>query len=74
MAAMSNWLENRLIDHIYRATAFSMPSNIYIALLTTNCVASDTGTNLTSGGGTGVEVNIGDVFVLNANQLAITLT
>lgn len=60
MAAFSNKLENLLVDHIFRATSFTMPSNIYIALLTTNCVASDTGTTLTSGtGGTGVEVTGG---------------
>jgi hypothetical protein len=61
MAAMSNYLENKLIDHVFRATSFTMPSALYIALLTTNCVDSDTGTILTAGsGGTGVEVTGGN--------------
>lgn len=60
MTAMSNYLENKLIDHIFRDTAYSKPTTLYIALLTTNCVDSDTGTNLTSAsGGTGVEVTGG---------------
>ena len=60
MAAMSNYLENKLIDHVFRATSFTMPSALYIALLTTNAVDSDTGTTISGGGGTGVEVSGGN--------------
>ena len=52
MANMSDYLENKLIDHIFRATAFTMPSAITIALLTTLAGDSDTG-------GTIVEVSGG---------------
>ena len=31
--AMSNYLENALINHIFRGTAFSQPSDIYIGLI-----------------------------------------
>ena len=33
MTAMSNYLENKLIDHILRSSAFSAPSNIYVGLV-----------------------------------------
>ena len=49
MAAMSNYLENKLVDHILRATAFTAPGTVYIALYT--AAPSDTG------GGT--EITIG---------------
>ena len=49
MAAMSDYLENKLIDHIFRATAFTAPATIYIGLHT--AAPSDTG------GGTEVSGN-----------------
>jgi hypothetical protein len=59
MAAMSNKMENFLIDHIFRATGYTMPTTLFIALCTTTPVAADTGTTLMSGGGTGTEVSGG---------------
>lgn len=57
MAGMSDYLENHLIDYIFRGISYST-TNFYIALLTVGAVDSDTGTNLTTGsGGTGVEVS-----------------
>ena len=32
MTAMSNYLENKLIDHLLRDTAFSAPANMYVGL------------------------------------------
>lgn len=49
MAAMSNYLENKIIDEIFRAQAFSAPAGLYIGLLT--AAPSDTG------GGTEVSGN-----------------
>ena len=34
MAAMSDYLENKLIDQIFRGQAYSFPSTLYIGLLT----------------------------------------
>jgi len=31
---MSDYLENKLIDHIFRATAYTAPTTIYVGLLT----------------------------------------
>ena len=33
MTAMSNYLENKLIDHLLRASAFSAPANVYVGLV-----------------------------------------
>lgn len=34
MAAMSNYLENKLIDHVFRGVPYTAPTTIYVALLT----------------------------------------
>lgn len=34
MAALTNYLENKLIDHIFQNTAFTGPTTLYIALFT----------------------------------------
>lgn len=41
MAAMSDYLENKLIDHVLRATAYTAPVTTYVGLFTAN--PSDTG-------------------------------
>ena len=41
MAAMSDYLENKIIDQVFRAQAFSFPSTLYVGLLT--AAPSDTG-------------------------------
>jgi hypothetical protein len=33
MTAMSNYLENKLIDHLLRTSAFSAPTNVYVGLV-----------------------------------------
>lgn len=35
MSAMSDYLENKLIDHIFRGTSFTAPVTLYVALFTT---------------------------------------
>lgn len=34
MAALTNYLENKLIDHILQNTAFTSPATLYVALFT----------------------------------------
>lgn len=34
MAAFTNYLENKLIDHVFQNTAFTSPTTLYIALFT----------------------------------------
>lgn len=49
MSAMSDYLENKLIDHVLRAQAYTSPATLYFALFT--AAPSD------SGGGTEVSGN-----------------
>lgn len=41
MAALSDYLENKIIDHILRATAYTAPATVYVGLLT--AALNDTG-------------------------------
>jgi hypothetical protein len=43
MAAYSDYLKNKLIDHLFRSSTFSKPSALAIALCTVAPVDSDTG-------------------------------
>lgn len=49
MGAMSDYLENKLIDHVFRATSFTAPASIYIALFTAAPSDSGGGTEVTGG-------------------------
>lgn len=52
MANMSNYLENKLIDFLFRGVSFSAPSTLYVALCTATVTDSSTGSTITevSGG------------------------
>ena len=52
MANMSNYLENKLIDFIFRGKSYTAPATIYIALCTATPTDSSTGSTITevSGG------------------------
>lgn len=45
MAAMSNYLEGKLIDHIFRGTALPAPTSVFIGLFTGAISDATTGTN-----------------------------
>jgi len=34
MGSFSNYLENKVLDHVFKTTSFSVPSNVYVALST----------------------------------------
>ena len=53
MSAMSDYLESKLINHIFRDTAFSQPGGIYIALTSGVPVDAVTGSTLNEIGGAG---------------------
>lgn len=52
MANMSNYLENKLIDFLFRGTSFSPPATLYVALCTSTPTDSNTGSTISeiSGG------------------------
>lgn len=56
MAALSDYLENKLIDHILRGTSFTAPSNVYVGLLT--AAPSDTGGGTEVSGGSYARVTV----------------
>ena len=47
--AMSDYLENKLTDHVFSGTAYTAPTTIYIALFTSACSDSATGTEVSGG-------------------------
>lgn len=54
MSAASNYLETALFNHVFRNTAYTSPSTLYLALFTSTATAADleagTLTNEVSGG------------------------
>jgi hypothetical protein len=49
MAAMSDYLENQIVDHIFRTASFTKPTNVYIGLFTAAPSDSGGGTEVTGG-------------------------
>ena len=52
----TNYLENKLVDHLFRATAFPMPAALWVALYT--AAPSDAGGGTEVAGGGYVRVNL----------------
>ena len=46
---MSNYLENALINGTLRATSYTAPTTVYVALYTSDPTDADTGTEVTGG-------------------------
>lgn len=49
MAEMSNYLENALIDATLRATTYTSPTTVYVALFTTDPTDANTGVEVSGG-------------------------
>lgn len=49
MGAMSNYLETALLNHVFRNTAYTSPTTVYVALYTSNPTDADTGTEVSGG-------------------------
>lgn len=60
MAALSNYLENKLIDHIFRGTSYSPAGPYYFALFTAAPSDSGGGTEVSGGSYARVSVTKGD--------------
>lgn len=48
-ASMSDYLENKLIDHVFRGQAYTAPATVYFGLTTSACSDSATGTEVATG-------------------------
>lgn len=46
---LSNYLENKILDHVLGTTSYTMPSNVYLALYTVAPTDSGGGTEVTGG-------------------------
>lgn len=49
MSALSNYLENKLLDHVFRGTSFSAPATLYFALFTVAPTDAGGGTEVSGG-------------------------
>jgi hypothetical protein len=49
MAAKSDYLENKLLDHVLKVAAFTVPPNVYVALYTAAPSDSGGGTEVSGG-------------------------
>jgi hypothetical protein len=47
--ALSDYLENKLIDHVFRGQAYTAPTTIYVALFTSACSDAAGGTEVSGG-------------------------
>ena len=56
MSALSNYLENKLLDHVLRATAYTMPTTVYVGLYTAAPSDAGGGTEVTGGSYARVQV------------------
>jgi len=46
MGSFSNYLENEVLDHVFKTGEYSVPTNLYVALLTSTPDDEDTGSTL----------------------------
>lgn len=50
MSAMSDYLENKVLDHILGTTSYTMPSAVYVGLSTGSFADDNSGTELSGSG------------------------
>jgi hypothetical protein len=50
MTEFTDYLENKVLDHVFRNIAYTAPTNVYLALYTTNCTDAARGTEVSAGG------------------------
>lgn len=49
MAEFSNYLENKLLDHVLRNTSYTSPTTVYVGLFTSDPTDAGTGTEVSGG-------------------------
>ena len=48
--SFSNYLENKVLDHVFGGTAYTAPTTLYVGLHTSNPDEDDSGTEVSTGG------------------------
>ena len=66
--SFSDYLENKLLDHVFKNTAFTQPANIYVALFTTAPNDTGGGTEVSGNGYARVLHNSWDVAAVGATE------
>jgi hypothetical protein len=59
MSAMSDYLENEILDHILGTGAYTMPATVYVGLSTGSFNDDNSGTELTGNGYARVSISFG---------------
>lgn len=49
MAVLTDFLENKLVDHVFRNVSYTPPTTVYVALFTTATTDAGGGTEVTGG-------------------------
>ena len=49
MAELSDYLENKLLDHVLRGTSYTSPTTVYVGLYTSNPGDDNSGTEVSGG-------------------------
>ncbi len=57
--SFTDYLENKLVDHLFRGTAYTAPATLYVSLHTAACSDSSVGTEVTGGSYARVAVTSG---------------
>jgi hypothetical protein len=50
MAEFSNYLENKILDHVLKNVSYTSPTTVYVGLYTSNPGEGNTGTEVSGGG------------------------
>lgn len=70
MAALSNYLENKIVDHILRGIAYTAPATVYVGLLTAAPNDAGGGTEVSGGSYARVAVAVSDTAWNNTQGTA----
>lgn len=73
MANLSDYAENKLLDHLLGTTAYTMPTQVYVALYTTATDDASGGTEVTGGAYARVAVDFAAAVAGAANPTADVL-
>ena len=77
MAGFSDYLEDKVLDHVFGGNAYTAPSTLYVALYTVAPTDTGGGTEVSGGAYASLTasktVSSGDVFRFDAGDLDITL-
>ncbi len=71
---LSTALNNKLLDHIFKTTPFSVPTNIFMALYSVAPTAAGGGTELTGGGYARKSMNVWDAGAAGATENTNAIT